>query len=190
MHIHHIRRLVYLLFSTMLLYPPLQRSWKGGILVSPCPSVRPSVCPSVAKIVSALYLQQCSSDPIHICTSYQATKEGVSRVMPVSKFKKLKFWRIFLICKFDFVFFWLGIQYDSMVWVIMRRWGYPQNAGVLVVLVFLATWCNWFAFYWCWIKFCLSLSGYRCSWYIYRYCLYIWCDFEEPLFHNLWKPCA
>ena len=23
-----------------LLYPPLQRSWKGGILVSPCPSVR------------------------------------------------------------------------------------------------------------------------------------------------------
>ena len=27
-----------------LLYPPLQRSWKGGILVSPCPSVRLSVC--------------------------------------------------------------------------------------------------------------------------------------------------
>ena len=27
----------------MLLYPPLQRSWKRGILVSPCPSVRPSV---------------------------------------------------------------------------------------------------------------------------------------------------
>ena len=25
------------------LYPPLQRSWKGGILVSPCPSVCPSV---------------------------------------------------------------------------------------------------------------------------------------------------
>ena len=27
-----------------LLYPPLQRSWKGGILVSACPSVRLSVC--------------------------------------------------------------------------------------------------------------------------------------------------
>ena len=27
-----------------LLYPALQRSWKGGILVSPCPSVRLSVC--------------------------------------------------------------------------------------------------------------------------------------------------
>ena len=54
-----------------------------------------SVCPSVDIIVSALYLQQYSSDPFHICTSYQATWEGVSRVMPVSKLKNLKFWRIF-----------------------------------------------------------------------------------------------
>ena len=53
--------------------------------------VRLSVCPSVDRIVSALYLQQYSSDPFHICTSYQATSEGVSRVMPVSKFKNLKF---------------------------------------------------------------------------------------------------
>ena len=78
--------------------PPLQRSWKGGILVSPCPSVRLSVClsvcPSVDRIVSALYLQQYSLDPFHVCTSYQATSEGVSLVMPVSKFKNLKFWRI------------------------------------------------------------------------------------------------
>ena len=43
--------------------------------------------------------------------------------MPISKLKKLKFWRIFYICNFDFVFIWLGIQYDSMVWVIMRRQG-------------------------------------------------------------------
>ena len=41
--------------------------------------VRLSVCPSVDRIVSALYLQQYSSDPFHICTSYQATSEGVSR---------------------------------------------------------------------------------------------------------------
>ena len=94
--------------------------------------VRLSVCPSVDRIVSALYLQEYSLDPFHICTSYQATSEGVSRVMPVSKFKNSK---IFLICNFDFVFFWLGIQYDSMVWVIMRRRGCSQNAGVLVVLV-------------------------------------------------------
>ena len=71
--------------------------------------VRLSVCPSVDRIVSALYLQQYSSDPFHICTSYQATSEGVWRVMPVSKFKNLKFWRIFLICNFDFVFFWLVV---------------------------------------------------------------------------------
>ena len=64
--------------------PPLQRSWKGGILVSPCPSV----CPSVDRIVSALYLQQYSSDPFHISTSYQAPSKGVLHVMFVSKFKK------------------------------------------------------------------------------------------------------
>ena len=51
--------------------------------------VRLSVCPSVDRIVSALYLQQNSSDPFHICTSYQATSEGVSRVMTVSKFVNL-----------------------------------------------------------------------------------------------------
>ena len=39
--------------------------------------VHHSVCPSVDRIVSALYLQQYSSDPFHICTSYQATSEGV-----------------------------------------------------------------------------------------------------------------
>ena len=45
---------------------------RGVILVSPCPSVRLSVCPSVDSIVSALYLQQYSYDPFHIWTSYQA----------------------------------------------------------------------------------------------------------------------
>ena len=84
------------------------------------------------RIVSTLYLQQYLSDTFDICTSYQATSEGVLHVMFVSKFKNLKVWRISLnICNFDFVFFWLGIQYDSILWVIM----YPQNAGVLVVLV-------------------------------------------------------
>ena len=43
--------------------------------------VRPSVCPSMDRIVTALYLQQYSSDPFHICTSYQATSEGVPRVI-------------------------------------------------------------------------------------------------------------
>ena len=35
----------------------------------------------------------------------------------------------------DRLYFWLRIQYDSIVLVIMRRRGYPQNAGVLIVLV-------------------------------------------------------
>ena len=45
--------------------PPLQLSWKGGYT-----GFTLSVCPSVDRIVSALYLQQYSSDPFHICTSY------------------------------------------------------------------------------------------------------------------------
>ena len=43
-----------------------------------------SICPSVDRTVSALY-------PLHICTSYQATSEGVSRVKLVSKLNNLKF---------------------------------------------------------------------------------------------------
>ena len=101
--VKHLKRLTYWTkISWLWLYPTLQRSWKGGVLVSPCPSVhlsiRPSVClsvcPFVDRIVSALYLEQYSSDPFHICTSYQATSEGVLHVMFVSKLKNLKFWRI------------------------------------------------------------------------------------------------
>ena len=139
--------------------PPLQQSWRRGILVSPCPSV----CPSVDRIVSALYLQQYSSDPFHVCTSYQATSEGVSRVMFVSKFKNLKFWRILKFCNYDFVFFWHGIQFDSIEWVIIRRQGVSSERrcsscssfdccfsviitgdieGCLIDQIFTNTWCN------------------------------------------------
>ena len=64
------------------------------------------------------------------------------------------FWQILYICNFYFVFFWLGIEYDSIVWVIMRRrrvsserrhsscsscvllwfsngWFYPYSSGLL-----------------------------------------------------------
>ena len=74
--------------------PPASTKLKGGY-TGITSSVCPSVCPSVDRIVSALYLQEYSSDPFHICTSYQTTSEGVSRVMPVSKFRNLKFWQIF-----------------------------------------------------------------------------------------------
>ena len=73
-----------------VIIPPASTKLKGGYT-----GITVSVCPSVDRIVSALYLQQYSSDPFHICTSYRATSEGVSHVMPISKFKNLKFWRIF-----------------------------------------------------------------------------------------------
>ena len=98
-------------------------------LKSVCPSIRPSVCPSVDRIVSALYLLKYSLDPFHIYTSYPATSEGVLHVTFCSKLKNLKF------CNLDFVLFWLGIQYELVMWVIMG-WGvYPQNKGILVVIV-------------------------------------------------------
>ena len=86
--------------------PPTSTKLKGGYA-----GFTLSVCPSVDRIVSALYLQQYLPDP---------TSEGVLLVMFVSKFKNLKFWQILWIYNFDFVFFWLGIQYESTVWVIMR----------------------------------------------------------------------
>ena len=72
------------LFSGMcpsVIIPPASTKLIGGYT-----GITLSVCPSVDRIVSALYLQQYSSDPFHINTSYQATSEGVSHVMPVSKF--------------------------------------------------------------------------------------------------------
>ena len=117
---HCVHLLVY--GNAPLLIPPASTKSKRGYTDFTL-SVCPSVCPSVYRIVSALYLQQYSPDPFHICTSYQATSEGVSHVMFVSKFKNLKFWQIRQICNFDFVFFWLGIQYESIVWNIIRRWG-------------------------------------------------------------------
>ena len=92
--------------------------------------------PSVDRIVSALYPQQYLPNLFHIYTFYHATSEGV---LHVKFFFKLKIW---IFCKFfKFVTltlscFDLGSNMNwSIVWVIMGRWGYPQNAGVLVVLV-------------------------------------------------------
>ena len=67
------------LFTFVLFIPPASTK---------CTGITLSVCPSVDRIVFALYLQQYWSDPFHICTPYQATSEGVSHVMPVSKLKK------------------------------------------------------------------------------------------------------
>ena len=43
----------------------------------------------------------------------------MSHVKFLAKFHYLNFWQIFQLCNFDFVLFWLGIWYESIVWVIM-----------------------------------------------------------------------
>ena len=71
-------------------YTPASMKLKGGY--TGFTSVCPSFCPSVDRIVFALYLQQYSSDPFHICTSYQATSVCVSRVMFLAATKQLYKW--------------------------------------------------------------------------------------------------
>ena len=93
--------------------------------------------------MSALYHPQYYLVPFHICKYYQATSEGVSHVKVIVKIKNLNFYQIFQICNFDFVLLWHGIWYGSIIWVIMGRAGYSQNAGVLVVLVHLNMGCLW-----------------------------------------------
>ena len=75
-----------------LIIPPAPTKLKGGYT-----GFTLSICPSVDRIVSALYLQQYSSNPFHICTSYQATSEGVSLVTC----QNLQFWQV---CSFDGLF--------------------------------------------------------------------------------------
>ena len=108
----------------VFLYPHFREVEKGytGYTLSVCPAV----CPSVDGIMSALYLQQYLPDPFHIYTSYQATSVGVSHVIFFfffffSKLKNLNFWQFLSICNFDFVLFSLGIQYGSIVWVVMGQ---------------------------------------------------------------------
>ena len=105
-------------------WPPASTKLKGGYT-----GFTLSVCPSVDRIVSALYLQQYLWDPFHIHILSSNLRMCV-RVMFVSKFKKLKFWRILSIYNFDLVFICLGIQCDSIVWLIMGRGG-----RVVVVVV-------------------------------------------------------
>ena len=61
----------------------------------------------------------------------------MSCVKFLAKFQNLNFLQYFKICNFHFVFFWLGIWYESLAWTIMRPHQVSQNAGVLVVLVYL-----------------------------------------------------
>ena len=63
--------------------------------------------------------------------SYQGTSEGVPCVNIFCKIPKFEFLAIFKICNFDFILFWLGIQYESIVWTNMGR-----------RVVFSECWCS------------------------------------------------
>ena len=56
----------------------------------------------------------------------------MSCVKFLAKFQNLNFSQLFQICNFHFVFFWFGIWWESLVWVIMGQLGVSQNAVILV----------------------------------------------------------
>ena len=115
------------------------------MLVSRRPSVwpagRPSGCLSIrgqngvcsvsstALIRSISYLHIFSSN-FRRCIAYKVCFKIKKLSILSNSLKKFNF---------DFVFFCLRFQHDSIVWVIMRRRWYPQNAVVQVVLVIPVT---------------------------------------------------
>ena len=111
------------------LYPP-SRKLKGGVYWFHVfrPPVRQSVRPFV-------YPSVCGQNCVHSVSS-------TILVVSISYLHILSSnFRILWICNFDIVFFWLGIQYDSIVWVIMGRQRVSSErrhsscAGILVVLI-------------------------------------------------------
>ena len=85
--------------------------------------VRLSVCGQnrVRSVSSTILIGSISY--LHILSSNFRRCVACNARFKFQKFEILANLRIFKICNFDFVIFWLGIQYDSMVWVIMRRRG-------------------------------------------------------------------
>ena len=118
-------------------YTGFTSSVRLSIHLSIHPSVRPPVCLSVCgqnrvrSVTSTILVGSISYS--HILSSNFRRCVACNVCFKIWKFEM--FTQILWICNLDFVFFWLGIQYDSIVWVIMRRLGYPQNEGILVVLV-------------------------------------------------------
>ena len=97
----------------------------------------PSVCPSVRPVVRpASRVRSVAPTVLVGSISYLYILSSNFRRCVTCKFQNLNFWQFFKIC--NFVLFWLGIWCESLVWVIMWRWGVSQNAGVLVVLVIIS----------------------------------------------------
>ena len=73
----------------------------------------------------------CDLNPIWVRLLGRSQLSNLSDFPCFAKLQNLNFQQIFEICNFDFVLFWLGIQYESMVWVIMG-----QQGGILRMQVF------------------------------------------------------
>ena len=105
-------------------YPPLQQSWNGVYRfyhagLSVCGR---NHCPL------GIFNNMCWIYFISIILSSNSKKcvacKGLYKIIIFSKFLKLMT-----------VLIWLGIWYESIVWVIMEWRGISQNAGILVALV-------------------------------------------------------
>ena len=123
--------------------------WKRGMLVSPCPPVRPPVLPSVDGIVHSIW--ECPLCTLHnirwihlIFLHLIKQLQKVYRILCffLAKFQNLHFWQFVLnlllwLVSF-FVLFSFGMKwnrYKLIVCVIILAAGFSHNAGVLVALV-------------------------------------------------------
>ena len=127
--LNHRGRVTHICVSKLtIIIPFAKRNCWGyiGFTPSVCPSVRPSRIP-------CLLCSTYSSGWIRFIFMHLIRQlKKVCRVYISCKISKLQFLVIFKICNFDFVFFWLGIWCESLVWVIIRWRRVSQNAGVLV----------------------------------------------------------
>ena len=100
-----------------LFIPPLQRSWKGSILVSPCPSVRLSVCgQNHVRSVSSTILNG-SISYLHILSSNFRRCVACNVYFKIKKKCNFgKFFKFVTLTLSSWDTIWLNI-----VWVIMRR---------------------------------------------------------------------
>ena len=136
----HIRKSVDR--NIFLVIISLTSSWEGvywfhmhaSICPSICPSIRPSLCGqnhvwSISSTILARpisYLHTLSSN-FSGCVASKVLLQN-SNIWICGKFFNILV---------DFVFFWLGIPYESIVRAVRGWQGYSQNAGVLVALVFV-----------------------------------------------------
>ena len=107
--------------SLIIIFPPASKLKEGFTGFTP---VRLSVCGQnrVRSVSSTILIGSISY--LHIISSNFRRCVACKVCFKTQKGKILQI----LFDNFDFVFFWLGIQYDSIVWVIMRWWGVSSES--------------------------------------------------------------